>query len=171
MHFIAELAAANWEGDISLSQVNDQSGSQRENQRAISQLAEQAVETQHKYLNGQRKMQFCSADKLLSDANQGNERRDLWVNINICSPKMWKLTGRGNTDHHRAMGSDWLSPRELHTMPHTAAQNGWEIKSSNLPTIGRDSSQLHLVAQGLSHELNAFWLSSSIAFRKTFTWI
>lgn len=49
--YYAELAGPDWEDYISLSQVNDQSGSQRENQSPLflSWLNILPVENQHKY--------------------------------------------------------------------------------------------------------------------------
>lgn len=79
MHFITEPAAPDWEDYIPPSQVNDQSGSQRENQRAVSQLTEHSASWKPTQILewSKKAVILFLADKRLSDAISGNERRDL----------------------------------------------------------------------------------------------
>lgn len=68
--YCAELSGPDWEDYISLSQVNDQSGSQRENQESYfsADWTFCQLKTNTNIRMVKERYYFFSADKLLSDA-------------------------------------------------------------------------------------------------------
>lgn len=115
--YCAELSGPDWEDYISLSQVNDQSGSQRENQSPISQLTEHSASWKPTQILEWSKNDIIFSQLTSSFQMPSREMKEETCDgtlTSVAHSNMWIMRGKEITDHNRAAVSDRFSTREFH---------------------------------------------------------